>query len=62
MKNTQATIATPNHAAKTFTIRKDGSKYRTFRLKSDKFKSCLNYTENDWNNFLRYSEDYYVVK
>ena len=50
-----------NHSARTFTIVKNGIKYRTIRLNKQEFESCLYNTGNDWNNFLK-SEDYYRVK
>jgi len=53
--------ATPNYSARTFTIRVEGSKYRTIRLSKDEFQSCENNTGNDWQNFLR-SNDYYPVQ
>lgn len=51
-----------NHSAKTFTIRSNGSKYRTNRLSAEEFQSCLYHTGNDWSNFLKYSQDYYLIK
>lgn len=59
--------ATPNYRRGTFTIRryhKDGTavKYRTFRLEDDEFASCLHHTEADWENWLKYSTDYYLVR
>lgn len=53
---------TANHSARTFTIRSNGSKYRTTRLNQDDFHSCLNNTGNDWADFLKYSQDYSLVK
>lgn len=57
--------ATPNHTHRTFTIRieyKDGKnqKYRTYKQTKDEFKSNLNNTQNDWNQFLK-SDDYYKI-
>lgn len=58
--------ATPNHSARTFTLRvtySDGTKqikYRTVRMNRDEFQSCLNNTENDWAQFLK-SSDYYLI-
>jgi hypothetical protein len=57
--------ATPNHSARTFTIRKyiDGklfAKYRTIKLTSKEFDSELMNTENDWRQFLK-SSDYYKI-
>lgn len=51
-----------NHQNKTFTIRKDGSKYRTEKMSKEEFEECLNNTPNDWNNYLRYSQSYKVIK
>jgi hypothetical protein len=53
---------TPNHSKRTFTIRKNGSKYRTYPMSKDEFRSCENMTGNDWANFLRETQDYYLVK
>lgn len=57
---------TANYSNRTFTIRtyidgKFSSKYRTIKLSKDEFQSCLNNTENDWNDFLK-SSDYYEVQ
>ena len=50
-----------DHSRRTFTIRTDVAKYRTFRMSKEEFNSCLHNTGNDWNNFLR-SDDYYKVR
>lgn len=55
-----------NKKQRTFTIRtyiKDvlHSKYRTFKMSKDDFKSAEYYTINDWNNFLK-TDDYYLVR
>ena len=55
------TTAKSNKSERTFTIRKNGSKYRTNKMSKDEFNRCLNNTSNDWNDFLRYSGDYYVI-
>lgn len=57
---------TANHKDQTFNIRKTGesgyrAKYRTIRLPKDEFNSCLYNTQNDWQNFLNSSPDYYKV-
>ena len=54
--------ATANHAKKTFTIRVNGSKYRTTTMAKDKFNSCLYMTANDWQQYLNGCSDYYSVK
>lgn len=51
-----------NRLARTFTIRKNGSKYRTFKMTKDEFKSNSYNTGNDWNNFLKSSDEYFLVK
>lgn len=51
-----------NKSARTFTVVVDGTKYRTVKMNKEEFQSCLNYTANDWNYFLKSSSDYYVVK
>ena len=53
---------TPNHSKRTFTIVKDGSKYRTNRMSSEEFNDALYWTEKDWNDYLKTSQDYYLVK
>lgn len=53
--------ATANHSKKTFTIRVDGSKYRTIQMSKEEFNECLNMSANDWQQFLKGS-DYYKVK
>jgi Leucine-rich repeat (LRR) protein len=50
----------PNHKTRTFTIKKNGSKYRTIQLNREKFNLCLYHTGNDWKNFLK-SSDYYRI-
>jgi hypothetical protein len=55
--------ATPNHSARTFTLRKsNGSKYRTLPMQYGEFKSCLNNTSSDWMRFLTTCDDYTVLK
>ena len=53
--------ATANHSKRTFTIRKNGTTYRTFKMDKEEFNSALYWTENDWQHFLK-SSDYYKVK
>ena len=49
-------IATPNYKARTFTIRKNGSKYRTGSFSKQHFEEMLENTESDWNDYLRRNE------
>jgi len=54
---------TANHSKRTFTIRKNRSKYRTYPFSTREFKNNLHNTGDDWNQFLRHSDgDYYIVK
>lgn len=50
-----------NHSKRTFTIRKNGLKYRTYPMNKEEFSSSLYMTANDWNYFLK-SNDYYRIK
>lgn len=57
--------ATPNHAKRTFTIRKYDkeivySKYRTFPMTKEEFNSCLHHTENDWKHWLQ-SDEFTII-
>lgn len=66
MKEVRTITATPNHKARTFTIRVKyngvtSSKYRTLPVSKQEFTSELNNTQNDWNQFLK-SNDYYKVR
>jgi hypothetical protein len=59
---TQRTIkATPNHSARTYTLRTGTAKYRTIRMSKYEFNNCLYNTSNDWEQFLK-TDEYYVVK
>jgi len=51
---------TANQSKRTFTLRIDGTKYRTNPLSKEEFQSCLNNTGNDWQQFLK-SDDYYKI-
>lgn len=51
-----------NRSNRTFTLRTNGSKYRTNKMSREDFNSCLNNTGNDWKAFFNYSNDYFVVK
>jgi len=52
----------PNTSLRTFTIRTNGSKYRTNKMTKEEFMSNENNTANDWQQFLNGSNDYYLVK
>jgi hypothetical protein len=51
-----------NTSLRTFTIRTNGSKYRTCQMSKEEFISNNNNTGNDWQSFLNGSNDYYLVK
>lgn len=52
---------TPNHEDRTFLIETDGRKYRTIELTPIEFESSLKDTPNDWNYFLKHTNDYYLI-
>lgn len=52
---------TPNESKRTFTIRTESAKYRTYPMNKDEFNSANHWTGNDWQQFLR-GQDYYKVK
>lgn len=56
-----ALLVTPNHSARTFTIRESGSKYRTPRLLKFEFEELLHNTEGDWLAYLK-SNEVIVIK
>ena len=49
-----------NVAKRHFTIKKEGSKYRTFPMSKIDFEEHENNTGNDWKNFLANS-CYYTI-
>ena len=51
---------TPNKSQRTFTIRKDGIKFRTLQMSKEEFESADYWTGNDWANFLKTNE-YYAI-
>ena len=53
--------ATQNKSARTYTLRVNGSKYRTTRMSKQEFENAYYWTENDWNQFLK-TDEYYKVK
>lgn len=53
--------ATANHSKRTFTIRTQGIKYRTYPMSKIEFEESLYFTRDDWSNFLKTGE-YYAVK
>jgi hypothetical protein len=65
MKTIKLIKATPNHSARTFTLRiytngKLTGKYRTIKFNKIEFKDELNNTPRDWSDFFKTS-DYYRI-
>lgn len=53
---------TPNYSKRTFTIRKNGLKFRTIRMEKIEFSHADRFwTGNDWDNFMK-TDEYYRVK
>lgn len=50
-----------NESKRTFTIRTESGKYRTFPFSKDEFRSASHWTGNDWQQFLK-TDEYYPVK
>lgn len=50
----------PNHSRRTFTLRKNGTTYRTNQMSKDEFQSATYWTGNDWNQFFK-TNDYSQV-
>ncbi len=66
-KNSIRMSVRPNHAKRTFTIRKyeNGKcyvKYRTYEFPKTEFEDMLGFTESDWKNWLWTQDAYYVVR
>lgn len=57
----QEFLVRPNYRAKTFTIKTNGTTYRTTLLNAEEFKECEYNTGNDWAAFMK-SGNYYKVK
>ena len=54
---------TSNKSKRTFTIRKEDSKFRTLQMSRDEFDECEYNTTEDWKYFLRtQGGSYYEVK
>lgn len=70
MKSTFKTLTTTtdraikvreNNKARTFTIVTESGRYRTLPMSKEEFRSCIDQTGNDWQNFLNVSADYYKI-
>jgi hypothetical protein len=54
---------TSNKSKRTYTIYKDGVKYRTVKLSKEEFENFAYHTDGDWRNFFReYAGWYYIIK
>tara|TARA_R100001198_G_C5177101_1_gene175353 strand:+ start:532 stop:708 length:177 start_codon:yes stop_codon:yes gene_type:complete len=54
---------TSNKSKRTFTIRKEDSKFRTLQMSQNEFDECEYNTTEDWKYFLRTQDgNYYEVK
>lgn len=52
---------TPNHSKRTFTLRVDGTKYRTLKFNKKEFEEArILWTADDWQQFLK-TDEYYKV-
>ncbi len=49
-----------NKSARTYTIKTESVKYRTFPMSRQEFNDCSHMTGQDWQNFLKGS-DYYKI-
>ena len=61
MKTKAQIKVSSNKRNRTFTIRVNGSKYRTLPMSNEEFNDADYRTENDWRAFLRTSQAYYIV-
>jgi hypothetical protein len=55
-------LVRPNFSKKVFTIKTDSATYKTYKLASHIFDENLFNTGNDWFNYLKTSQDYFVIK
>lgn len=53
---------TSNKSKRTFTIRKENSKFRTLEMSKEEFEECEYNTFSDWKDFLRKGSYYEVIK
>lgn len=52
----------PNFSKKVFTIKTEAATYRTYKLPENEFNDNLFNSGNDWQNFLKTSQDYFAIK
>jgi hypothetical protein len=55
-------LVRPNFSKKVFTIKTDAAIYRTYKLSGHEFDENLFNTGNDWQNYLKTSQDYFPIK
>lgn len=52
----------PNFSKKVFTIKTDGTTYKTYKLPENEFNYNLFNNASEWQNFLGTSQDYFAIK
>jgi hypothetical protein len=52
----------PNFSKRVFTVKTESGKYKTYKLSRAEFDENLFNTGNDWENYLRTSQDIFPVK
>jgi hypothetical protein len=52
----------PNFSKKIFTIKTEAATYKTYKLSDNEFNENLFNSGNDWQYFLKTSQDYFSVK
>lgn len=57
----QQLIISPNFQDNTFEIQKNGVTWRTIEMEEEEFRSCLNNSGQDWQEYLNNSDGYYLV-
>jgi 5-methylcytosine-specific restriction endonuclease McrBC GTP-binding regulatory subunit McrB len=55
-------LVRPNFSKRVFTIKTESGKYKTYKLSRPEFDENLFNTGNDWQNYLRTSQDIFPVK
>jgi 5-methylcytosine-specific restriction endonuclease McrBC GTP-binding regulatory subunit McrB len=55
-------LVRPNFSKRVFTIKTESGKYKTYKLSRPEFDENLFNTGNDWQYYLRSSQDIFPVK
>jgi hypothetical protein len=55
-------LVRPNFSKRVFTIQTESATYKTYKLSRPEFDENLFNTGNDWQNYLRTSQDIFVIK